>query len=103
MRVLSGCLRGSRRRSLSEIGRVGIVGGTGPLGRGLAARLSQSYEVLIGSREEARAERVAEEVSRLTGRKVRGATNLEAARACDSAILVLPDLAASELIEEMKN
>ena len=87
---------------MSERTRVGIVGGTGPLGRGLAARLSHSYEVLIGSREEAKAEGAAEEVSRLTGRKVRGATNLEAARACDSAILALPDLAASELIQEMK-
>ena len=93
---------GSRRRSLSEIRRIGIVGGTGPLGRGLAARLSYKYDVLIGSREETRAEGAAEEVSRLTGRKVRGATNLEAARACDSAILALPDLAASELLQEME-
>jgi 8-hydroxy-5-deazaflavin:NADPH oxidoreductase len=96
-------LLGSRRRSLSEIRRIGIVGGTGPLGKGLAARLSYTYEVLIGSRGEAKAEGAAEEVRGLTGRKVRGATNLEAARACDSAILALPDLAASELIEEMKN
>src|SRR5712691_9165943 len=102
MRNLSERLLGSRRRSLSERTRVGIVGGTGPLGRGLAARLSYSYDVLIGSREEAKAEGAAEEVSRLTGRKVRGATNLEAARACDNAILALPDLAASELIQEMK-
>jgi len=87
---------------LSEIRRIGIVGGTGPLGRGLAARLSYKYDVLIGSREETRAEGAAEEVSRLTGRKVRGATNLEAARACDSAILALPDLAASELLQEME-
>ena len=87
---------------MSETTRIGIVGGTGPLGRGLAARLSYSYEVLIGSREKTRAEGAAEEVSRLTGRKVRGATNLEAASASDSAILALPDLAASELIQEMK-
>src|SRR2546428_8199306 len=102
MRVLSELLQGSRRRNLSETTRIGIVGGTGPLGRGLAARLSYSYEVLIGSREKTRAEGAAEEVSRLTGRKVRGATNLEAASAGDRAILALPDLAASELIQEMK-
>ena len=86
---------------MSETGRIGIVGGTGPLGRGLAARLSYRYEVLIGSREERRAQGVAEEVSTLTGRKVRGVTNHEAARACDAAILALPDLAASELIQEV--
>src|SRR2546428_8389236 len=100
MRVLSELLQGSRRRNLSEIRRIGIVGGTGPLGRGLAARLSYSYEVLIGSREVTRAEGAAEEISRLTGRKVRGETNLEAARACDSAILALPDQSGSELIQE---
>ena len=87
---------------MSEIGRIGIVGGTGPLGRGLAARLSRSYEVLIGSRVETRAAEVAEEASRLTGRKVGGATNLDVARACDCAILALPDLAATELIQEME-
>src|SRR5438093_4779358 len=89
---------GSRRRSLSEIRRVGIVGGTGPLGRGLAARLSYKYEGLIGSREERRAREAAEEVTRLTGRKVRGATNLEAARASDTAITGLPDQPTGELI-----
>src|SRR5437867_7763991 len=93
---------GSRRRSLSEIRRVGIVGGTGPLGRGLAARLSYKYDVLIGSREERRARGAAEEVTRLTGRQVRGATNLEAARASDTAILALPDQPTSELIQDLK-
>ena len=93
---------GSRRRSLSEIRRIGIVGGTGPLGRGLAARLSYKYDVLIGSREERRARGAAEELTRLTGRKVRGATNLEAARASDTAILALPDQPTSELIQDLK-
>src|SRR5713226_10781616 len=92
----------SRRRSLSEIRRIRIVGGTGPLGRGLAARLSYKYDVLIGSREERRARGAAEEVSRLTGRKVRGATNLEAAREGEIAILALPDQPASGLLLEMK-
>jgi len=93
---------GSRRRSLSEVRRIGIVGGTGPLGRGLAARLSYKYDVLIGSREERRARGAAEEVTRLTGRKVRWATNLEAARASDTAILALPDQPTSELIQDLK-
>src|SRR5207245_3080176 len=93
---------GSRRRSLSEIRRIGIVGGTGPLGRGLAARLSYKYDVLIGSREERRARGAAEEVTRLTGRKVTGATNLEAARASDRALLALPDQPTIKLIQDLK-
>src|SRR5947199_3063250 len=91
---------GSRRRSLSEIRRVGIGGGTGPLGRGLAARLSYKYDVLIGSREDRRAREAAEEVTRLTGRQVRGATNIEAARARDTATLALPDQRTRELIPD---
>jgi 8-hydroxy-5-deazaflavin:NADPH oxidoreductase len=87
---------------LSETRRIGIVGGTGPLGRGLAARLSQSYEVLIGSREEERARAAAEEVSRLTGRKIAGATNLEAASRSDCTILALPDKPKSDLLGELK-
>src|SRR5438552_3131263 len=55
MSSLSERPEGSRRRSLSEIRRVGIVGGTGPVGRGRAARLSSSYEALIDYREERRA------------------------------------------------
>jgi len=35
--------------------RVGIVGGTGDIGEGLAMRLSSRHEVVIGSRDEARA------------------------------------------------
>src|SRR2546428_13619793 len=89
---------GSRRRSLSEIRRIGIVGGTGPLGRGLAARLSYKYDVLIGSREERRAREAAEEVTKLTGRKARSWTNLEAARAIDTSIHALPDQPTNGLI-----
>jgi len=45
---------------------------------------------------------VAEEVSRLTGRKVGGATNLEAARWSDATILALPDKPKSDLLRELK-
>ncbi len=79
-----------------------MVGGTGPLGRGLAARLSYGYEVLIGSREEAKARAAAEEIGKLTGRKVRGATNLEAVRRSDITVLALPDKPKRDLLEEMK-
>jgi NADPH-dependent F420 reductase len=63
--------------------RVGIVGGTGPLGRGLAARLaSAGTEVVIGSRDTERAGRVATELAGAwpaAHLSVDGASNEEAA------------------------
>lgn len=72
---------------------IGIVGGTGPQGRGLAYRLARGgHEVILGSRDEARATAAADELAaRLDGRAgVTGATNLEAARKADMVVLAVP-------------
>ena len=73
--------------------QVGILGGTGPLGRGLTARLAAAgIEVVIGSRDEARASAVAAEVvDAWVGRTlpIRGAGNEEAA-AADLVVLATP-------------
>jgi len=55
---------------------VGIIGGTGPAGRGLAVRAARAgHEVRIGSRD---ATRAAEVVAKLAaGSRVRGGTNAE--------------------------
>ncbi len=51
--------------------RVGILGGTGPLGRGLALRLAASgTEVVIGSRQAERARAVAGELCGTLGREL---------------------------------
>src|SRR5271155_3699279 len=72
---------------------VGIVGGTGPLGAGLALRLAAAgSSVVVGSRD---AERAAEVVDGLLapwadrGLDVKGAENLEAAR-CDVVVIATP-------------
>lgn len=57
---------------------VGIIGGTGPAGRGVAARLGAAgHAVVIGSRDASRARAAAAAV----GGSAVGATNAEAARA----------------------
>ena len=44
--------------------KIGIIGGTGPAGKGLALRLSSvGYEVEIGSRSSGRAAEVVEDLS----------------------------------------
>ena len=62
--------------------RIGIIGGTGPQGKGLAYRFAlRGHEVLIGSRTPARAEEAAAEVAaRGPGLTVRGVANEDAAR-----------------------
>src|SRR5438876_435122 len=65
--------------------RVAILGGTGSFGRALAARLvaAGSHEVVIGSRDAARAEAAAAEL----GGGTSGATKVVAGRALDAGPL----------------
>ncbi len=80
---------------------VGMIGGTGPAGRALAARLAASgAEVLLGSRSAARGEEVAAEVrGRWPDRSLTlsGASNDEAARA-GIVVLATPFDAAAETV-----
>jgi NADPH-dependent F420 reductase len=81
--------------------QVGIVAGTGPAGRGLAARLAASeLEVKIGSRSAERAEEVASEIrASWPGRALRlsGVDNAGAA-ACEIVVLATPWEAAVETV-----
>ncbi|HVB70345.1 MAG TPA: NADPH-dependent F420 reductase [Acidimicrobiales bacterium] len=68
---------------------VGILGGTGPAGRGVAVRLAScGHDVLIGSRDAARADDVATRLSPRGG-SIAGASNEDAARA-DLVIVATP-------------
>jgi NADPH-dependent F420 reductase len=69
---------------------VGIIGGAGPAGRGLAARLATAgYGVVLGSRSVERAKDVASEVRHQGNGRIEGASNEEAAR-CDIVIVATP-------------
>ncbi|MFF3003907.1 NADPH-dependent F420 reductase [Kitasatospora sp. NPDC057940] len=66
---------------------VGVLGGTGDQGRGLALRLAKAgQQVIIGSRDAARAEASAAEL----GLGVRGADNATTARESDVVIVAVP-------------
>jgi 8-hydroxy-5-deazaflavin:NADPH oxidoreductase len=68
--------------------RIAVLGGTGSFGRALAARVlaAGSDDVIIGSRDAARARSAAEE---LGGGRVSGTTNEEAVRGADLAVLAV--------------
>ncbi|MEU6307581.1 NADPH-dependent F420 reductase [Streptomyces sp. HUAS 31] len=66
---------------------VGVLGGTGPQGKGLAYRLARAgQKVIIGSRAAERAEAAAEEL----GHGIEGAENAECARRSDIVIVAVP-------------
>ena len=70
--------------------RIGILGATGPAGRGLAARLaSVGNEVLFGSRELERAEHAVAELTQQWGKRVAGLRPCTNHHAADAPVVVL--------------
>ena len=75
--------------------RIGIVGGTGDIGEGMALRLSTRYDVIIGSREEEKA-KTASTTCRLRLDKLgkvcslSGVSNQRAVDEADVVVLALP-------------
>jgi 8-hydroxy-5-deazaflavin:NADPH oxidoreductase len=69
---------------------VGVLGGTGPAGRGVAIRLaSAGYDVILGSRDETRAEEIATTLLARGEGVIRGASN-DVAADCELVIVATP-------------
>jgi NADPH-dependent F420 reductase len=78
--------------------RVGVLGGTGPQGRGLALRLAMAgQDVVVGSRDAGRARAVADEL----GNGVRGLDNAGCAAAADVVVVAVPWEGHAQLLETM--
>jgi NADPH-dependent F420 reductase len=85
---------------------IGILGGTGKEGSGLALRwAAKGHEVIVGSRSAERAAATAGELNQLlAGRgSVRGAHNREAAQAAAVVVLTVPYSAQASTAEEVRN
>jgi len=92
--------------------QLAIVGGTGPQGRGLAARFAAAgLSVQLGSRVSDRADEVAAEVSELAawlagaGRRpgtVTGAANAAAVDGADIVVVAVPWAAHAETLRELE-
>ena len=85
--------------------QVTVIGGTGALGSGLALRLAAAgVEVVIGSRDAARAQEAAGWVlERAPEAKVRGLGNAEAAAASEVVFLCVPFRNQSETLTNLKD
>lgn len=69
---------------------IGIVGGTGKQGMGLALRWAKEHDVIIGSRDRDRAAAQAKAASERAGLSIRGASNEEASRDAEVVALCVP-------------
>jgi NADPH-dependent F420 reductase len=78
---------------------IAVLGGTGAMGRGLAARWARAGRaVIVGSRDAEKAQGVAETI----GSGVHGVTNLEAAARADIAVLTVPFAHQESVLRELK-
>lgn len=86
---------------------IGIIGGTGKEGKGLAYRwIKAGYRVIIGSREADKAKAAADDLRALAGavaaERVEGMGNPEAVEACEIAVLTVPFSAHRAILESLK-
>jgi len=86
---------------------IGIVGGTGKEGKGLAYRWVQAgHEVIIGSRQFEKAQKAVDAVNDLLGgtaENLCGMENQGAVAACDIAVITVPFSAHRSTLEDLKD
>ena len=83
--------------------KVAIVGGTGKEGRGMAARWARAgHTLFIGSRDAARAQAVAAELSGLAGSALQGGDNRWAIAQADIVVLSVPYAGHRETLLSLK-
>ena len=94
--------------------KVGIIGGTGGMGKGFALRWSQNHNVIIGSRDATRASESATEYTNLVKESfgeingsISGNDNVSVAKESDVLILSIPydniDSTCSTILSEIKD
>ncbi|MGE0681370.1 MAG: NADPH-dependent F420 reductase [Candidatus Binatia bacterium] len=84
--------------------KIAILGGTGEQGPGLALRWAKAgEEVIIGSRQKEKGEKVAVELNQELGKElIRGTDNVSAAAAADIIVLTVPYSAHVGTLESVK-
>jgi len=94
--------------------KIGIIGGTGGMGKGFALRWCKKHEIIIGSRDAERAISAANEYSDLAkdtygniDGKILGKDNISVAKESQVLILAIPypniDSTCSQLLPEISN
>lgn len=86
---------------------IGIIGGTGKEGKGLAYRWVQAgHEVIIGSRQYEKAQKAVETLAEILGERpknLNGMENRDAVAACEIAVVTVPYAAHRPTLEALKD
>ncbi len=85
--------------------RIAIIGGTGPEGMGLALRWARAGdEIVIGSRDQTKAQEAASQVASRTGgdARISGALNEEAVAASEVVVLTVPFSGQAALLKKLR-
>lgn len=94
--------------------KIGIIGGTGGMGKGFALRWSQNHNIIVGSRDAKRASESADEYTSLAKESfgvingtITGNDNISVAKDSDVLILSIPyeniDSVCSEILPQVKD
>src|SRR5579885_3335888 len=94
--------------------KIGIIGGTGGMGKGFALRWCENHDILIGSRESSKAEEAAREYTGLAQKEyssfngtITGKDNVTVAKESDVLVLSIPyeniDAICSQLLPNVKD
>jgi 8-hydroxy-5-deazaflavin:NADPH oxidoreductase len=96
----------AERSRIAMSRKIGVLGGTGPEGSGLAYRWARAgEEIVIGSRDAKRAEETAAQLrARIGGpAKISGADNATTASQCEVVVLTVPFSGGAVLLKQLKS
>ncbi|MEQ9714675.1 MAG: NADPH-dependent F420 reductase [Candidatus Asgardarchaeia archaeon] len=88
--------------------RIGIIGGTGDLGRGLSLRWAKNHTIFIGSRFKEKAERIADEYNKIAKDyykmdvEIVGLENKKAVEKSELVVLSIPAEFIKTIVESFK-
>lgn len=87
--------------------KIALIGGTGSIGKGFALRWGQKHEVIVGSRDQKRAETKAAEFTSILeesglNANITGALNKKAAEAADVVVLAVRYHQVATIIDQIK-
>ena len=90
--------------------KIGIIGGTGRMGSGLALRLSKKHDVFITSRNLEKATKTAKELESIAHSfyknnmegSIKGASEIDSVKLSETVIITVPAEAALQVIQELK-
>lgn len=87
---------------MAQSSKIAILGGSGAQGNGLALRLARAgHQVIVGSRDAARAQAAAAELGARVGKTITGADNRAAAAVAEIVILTVPYAVQRATVEDV--